>query len=272
MPSHYVADEEAVSPGGAAVVHYRVSPLARCPCGNTSLTHYECCWKDTVCPAYLNDSGGQQLRELPLEWWTSPPVDQRRQLGTFHLHHAGIRDDKMSFLRASPAHVRDLFAGDGPPSQTAPWDPDVYLGCLERLTKAFVWRDLHWRLDKSELLRRTREWNEALEAYCDDAGLVGDERDRVIEQHMAIPCAPCGRVGCSAFETYPKEFPRCSWCKSIAYCCRKCQKEDWHQHLRQCGTYNDLPSEQLEYVLSTVNLPDSVAAILFGGTVRNTNP
>jgi hypothetical protein len=63
MPSHYVADEEAASQGGGAVVHYRVSPLARCPCGNTSLTHYECCWKDTACPAYLNDSGGQQLRE-----------------------------------------------------------------------------------------------------------------------------------------------------------------------------------------------------------------
>jgi MYND finger len=273
-PPHYVVDDDGSTlPGGGTVVHYRVSPLARCPCDNTDLTYYECCWKDTACPAYLVDSTGKHARELPLDWWTvQPRVDQTRRLGTIHWHKAGIREDKMSFLRTSPDNVRTLYGDDGPPSRMAAWDPDVYLGCLERIDKPFVWRDLHWRLDKTELLRRTREWNQALEAYCDDAGLVGVERERVIAQHTAHPCAPCGRVGCQAFESEPKEYRRCSRCKSIAYCGRTCQLMDWHQHRGQCGTYNDLPSEQLEYLLSSFSLPDSVAAILFGGTGRNANP
>jgi MYND finger len=274
MPPHYVVDDDASTlPGGGTVVNYRVSPLARCPCDNTDLTYYECCWKDTASPAYLVDSTGQHVRELPLDWWTvQPRVDQKRRLGTIHWHKAGIREDKMSFLRASYDNVRTLYGDDGSSSRMAVWDPDVYLGCLERIDKPFVWRDLHWRLDKSELLRRTREWNEALEAYCNDAGLVRVERDRVIAQHTAHPCAPCGRVGCHAFETEPKEYRRCSRCKSIAYCGRTCQVMDWHQHRGQCGTYNDLPSEQLEYLLSTFNLAGSVAAFMSGGRRRNASP
>jgi MYND finger len=154
----------------------------------------------------------------------------------------------------------------------ATWDPAVYLGCLEKLDKAFVWRDLHWRLDKSELLRRTREWNDALEAYCDDAGLVGGDRERVVAQHTANPCGPCGRVGCQAFESEPKEFRRCSRCKSIAYCDREGQMTDWHQHRSHCSRFSDLISEQLDFVLTTMSPADAAAVFPYGGWVRNANP
>jgi MYND finger len=254
-PPHYLVDDASEG----VVVHYRVSPLARCPCHNTSRIHYECCWKDTSCPAYLVDATGKHVRELQLEWWTFPLANAKRRLASFDLRKAGIREDKMSFLRTSPDQVRSLYEDDGPPSSMAAWDPDAYLGCLERLDKAFVWRDLHWRLDKSELVRRTRKWNQALKNYCDDARLVGEERKLVMMKHTANPRAPCGRVGCHAFETEPKEFARCSRCKSIAYCSRSCQLMDWDDHCGKCGAYNDLPSEQLEYLLSTFNRAPSTA-------------
>jgi MYND finger len=264
-PPHHV--EDALTLGG---LYYRVSPLARCPCNNTELTHYECCWKDTTSPAYLADSSGLHVREVPLN--VQPRVDEKRRMVTIHWHQAGIREDQMSFLKTSPGKLHEMFGEDGPPSQIATWDPAVYLGCMEKLDKAFVWRDLHWRLDKSELLRRTREWNEALEAYCDDAGLVGGDRERVVAQHTANPCAPCGRVGCQAFESEPKEFRRCLRCKSIAYCGRECQMMDWHQHRGHCSRFSDLFSEQLDFVLTTMSPADAAAVFLYGGWVRNANP
>jgi hypothetical protein len=43
--------------------------LRVCHCRNTSLTHYECCWKNTAWPTYMADSTGRYLRNglLPLE-------------------------------------------------------------------------------------------------------------------------------------------------------------------------------------------------------------
>jgi hypothetical protein len=49
---HYWADLR----GG---IVYRVSPYARCPCRNTALTHYECCWKNTAWPTSMADSTGR---------------------------------------------------------------------------------------------------------------------------------------------------------------------------------------------------------------------
>jgi MYND finger len=92
----------------------------------------------------------------------------------------------------------------------------------------------HWRLDNSELLTRVEEWNKALEEYCNDEGLVGEETERVMAKHSANPCAPCGRMGCDAFEKEVREFRRCSRCKSIAYCDRACQKLDWAEHRKTC--------------------------------------
>jgi MYND finger len=79
-------------------------------------------------------------------------------------------------------------------------------------------------------------WNKALDMYCDDEGLAGEERDQVIARHAANPCAPCGRVGCGAFEKEVKEFSRCSRCKLIAYCGRACQKLGWAEHRKGCDS------------------------------------
>jgi hypothetical protein len=43
------------------------------------------------------------------------------------------------------------------------WYLDVYAGCMERLESPFFWRDLHWKLDKSELLAQAKSWNVALQ-------------------------------------------------------------------------------------------------------------
>ena len=75
-----------------------------------------------------------------------------------------------------------------------------------------------------------------MKKYCDDEGLVGEEREQVIAKHTANPCAPCGRVGCDAFEKDVREFRRCSRCKEIAYCSRECQKLDWPGHRPFCVT------------------------------------
>jgi hypothetical protein len=115
------------------------------------------------------------------------------------------------------------------------WDPEVYAGVVDRLDDFFVWNDLHWRLDKAQLLQRTKEWNEALEKYCDDIGLTGVERGAVILKHTASSCAPCSNPSCEKWETEAKGFKSCSACKGVAYCSRVCQKEDWKaQHKSTC--------------------------------------
>jgi MYND finger len=139
-------------------------------------------------------------------------------------------------IRASPDTFQSLVDEADAKSQLASWDPLVYAGCLDRLGvgEGFFWKDTHWKLDKSELLRQVKEWNKALEKYCDDEGLAGEERERVVARHTANPCAPCGRSGCDAFEQDVREFRRCSRCKAIAYCGRTCQKLDWSNHRPFC--------------------------------------
>jgi MYND finger len=234
QPSHYFVHQEHG-------LLFRVSPLARCPCRHTARTYYECCWMDTSRPAYLIDADGESVHmELIRAQSTAGRalLAMRDQVGGGSLS-AGMTEREFvaaaaTLLRSSGA-MSALFVAEGPKSQIVTWDPDVYAGCLERLESGFFWKDLHWRLDKSELLCRTDEWNEALQKYCDDAGLVGGVRETVVAKHTANPCAPCGRVGCDAFERDVREFQRCSRCKSIAYCGRACQKLDWAEHRKTCG-------------------------------------
>ena len=80
-----------------------------------------------------------------------------------------------------------MCAEFGPKSKMATWDRFVYIGCVERLEFPFLWDDAHAEHDLSELLRRAREWNQALGKYCDDVGLVGEERARVVDRHTAKP-------------------------------------------------------------------------------------
>jgi hypothetical protein len=39
---------------------------------------------------------------------------------------------------------------------------DSNAGVMDHMTSFFIWNDLHWRLNKVELLQFTKEWNEEL--------------------------------------------------------------------------------------------------------------
>jgi MYND finger len=136
--------------------------------------------------------------------------------------------------RESSEHFRELVDSFGPKSNMKTWDRLVYAECMDRLAEPFYWKDVHWDVDKPELLRRADLWNSMLLQYCDDAGLVGEGREWVVKVHRANPCAPCGCVGCNEVEEKVREFQRCGQCKRIAYCSRACQKKDWAAHKQAC--------------------------------------
>ncbi len=131
------------------------------------------------------------------------------------------------------------------------WDPVVYAGVMDRIDNCFAWNDLHWKLDKVELLQRTKEWNEALEKYCDDMGLTGAERKAVVQKHTANPCAPCSNPSCNNWETEPKEFQNCSQCKSVAYCSRDCQKKESTAQVHLCYNLKHVNSKSPSIAFQT---------------------
>lgn len=124
---------------------------------------------------------------------------------------------------------------DGRKSDISSWDPVVYVGCVERIATFFFLYDVHWSIEKSELLRRVKEWNEALTLYCDDKGLQGAEREAVISKHTASPLARCANPDCEHWEQDVKELQRCSRLRRVAYCSRDCQRSDWKQHKSICA-------------------------------------
>lgn len=94
----------------------------------------------------------------------------------------------------------------GPSTKHRKKNSEVFVGTLERIEKFFHWQDDHWMLPKTKLLERVKEWNAALEQYCDDIGLTGDERVQIIKQHKASPFAPCANESCSKVEKSVKDF------------------------------------------------------------------
>jgi hypothetical protein len=200
-------------------VRCRVSPLARCPCKIAGRTYYKCCWKDNATPMYLMDETGAFISmsaEVGAKNVMRRCLGYRSSAGNDGTYETFVRDH-VRRLRETPAHFQELFATLGPKSTMAStWDPAVYAACLERLDEPFFWTDVHWDLDRSALVRQAAEWNQALHKYCDDAGLAGDERDRVFATHRANPCGPCGYGGCDAFEKKVRQFERCAKCKAIA--------------------------------------------------------
>ena len=113
-------------------------------------------------------------------------------------------------------------------------DPEVYAGIVERIEHWFYWRDDHWLLDKVELLKRVEEWNEALESYCNEMEIDGEERNKVYKLHEAIPYAPCGNPSCNNVEVEVKSFTNCAQCRTVAYCSHDCQKAHWKTHKKVC--------------------------------------
>jgi hypothetical protein len=215
---------------------WRYSPKARCPCKLTNKVHYKCCWY-TSTPIYIKDASGilvkivknfKETSALQLERMSilegmdpnGPTINASQDMVSEEYRTAStdlIRSEGLTML--SDFNGRRCGVKD--------WDPVVYAGVMDRIDNCFAWNDLHWKLDKVELLQRTKEWNEALEKYCDDMGLTGAERKAVVQKHTANPCAPCSNPSCNNWETKPKEFQKCAQCKAAAYCSRDCQKKDW---------------------------------------------
>jgi MYND finger len=236
QPPHYIVKSNRI--------HYRVSPSARCPCGVVPKTYYKCCWRDNAEPTYLDDGTGFHFGSyvnaaqpmLERMKWSTNDTDDPTQADFVEAHNQAkeaVRECAIQF-RESPEHFEEFCACVGPKTAMRAWDPLVYAGCIDRLDDPFLWRDVHWDVDRAELLRRTHEWNDALQAYCDDADLVGEERERVFRKHKANPCGPCGHAACPNVESEVREFQRCAKCKRIAYCGRACQKRDWAHHRTVC--------------------------------------
>jgi len=129
-----------------------------------------------------------------------------------------------------------MAAMNGPKTRITKWDHEVVSGIFERIPDSFLWFDLHWAIDKAELLTRVKEWNDALEQYCVDVGLTGTRRRAVVELHTASPYAPCANPACDKIETKVKEYQRCARCKEIGYCSRACQAAHWRkEHKTTCS-------------------------------------
>jgi hypothetical protein len=225
---------------------WRYSPKAMCPCFLTEKEHYKCCWF-TSSPIYIADSNGTMTKTVKVRESTPTQALFRLQhLRIFETmgfnDHPSIsqgktldeyRSTQTDLIRSEGLTIFSDF--NGRRCGVKDWDPMVYAGVVDRIDNCFMWTDLHWRLTKMELLQRTKEWNEALEKYCDDIGLTGAERQAALQKHTGNPCAPCANPSCHNWETEPKKFKSCSTCKLVAYCSRDCQKKDWKaQHKAKC--------------------------------------
>lgn len=50
----------------------------------------------------------------------------------------------------------------------------------------------------------------------------------------APPPPPASEAGCAVCGAIPKKLKRCTACKSVSYCSRECQVDDWGQHKLVC--------------------------------------
>jgi hypothetical protein len=221
-------------------MRWRYSPKALCPCYLTNEEYYKCCWF-TSTPSYKNDTNGAVIKivKAPPGRHATKALRELQYMTIFEIMDPNdpsipqgqgttleeYRSTQTDLIRSEGLSFLDDFNGRRCGVQD--WDSMVYAGVVDRIDNFFVWNDLHWLLTKVELLQRTKEWNEALEKYCDDVGLTGAERQAVVQKHTANPCAPCSNPSCKNWEKVPKEFKSCSGCKSVAYCSRDCQKKDW---------------------------------------------
>ncbi|CAB9520702.1 MYND finger [Seminavis robusta] len=240
--SHFFVDKKD------GKVQFRLSPSAPCPCGHGEKTYFSCCWKGTHKVEYLHDEATTRTElfltptAFPIEEISEVFEKLKEENGLHGLY--GYPKPNMSYEERRAWHADRIRSGFlsaagmvgmqhlGEASTMNPWDadvydPEVYAGCFERLDDYFFWTHLHWHITKLELLARVREWNVALEQYCDEKGLVGEERDAVVKKHTASPLAPCANPSCDAVEASVKEFRKCSSCMVVAYCSRSCQQEHW---------------------------------------------
>jgi hypothetical protein len=222
-------------------LQWRSSPKATCSCKLTEKEHYKCCWYSST-PTYQNDASGElcktQIMSIagPQGAMLKGLISRMKEIDPNGRVFPGSADE---FQANQCAMIRTMGLGmypdtNGRRNRVKDWDPEVFASVMERIENFFPWNDCHWQLDKPELLQRTKEWNNALEQYCNDIGLTGAKREAVVKKHTASPCAPCANPLCSNMEVEPKEFLRCGQCKAVAYCSRECQKKNWKNHKQCC--------------------------------------
>jgi hypothetical protein len=69
-----------------------------------------------------------------------------------------------------------------------------------------------------------------------------DERDQMRQRISAAAEADlaagrlqqCALAGCATYESHVSQFKRCGACRTVAYCCREHQVEDWPSHKAAC--------------------------------------
>eukprot|EP00814_Leptocylindrus_danicus_P001254 CAMPEP_0116012154 /NCGR_PEP_ID=MMETSP0321-20121206/4965_1 /TAXON_ID=163516 /ORGANISM="Leptocylindrus danicus var. danicus, Strain B650" /LENGTH=533 /DNA_ID=CAMNT_0003481465 /DNA_START=1 /DNA_END=1603 /DNA_ORIENTATION=- len=162
-------------------VCFRFSPVALCYCNQNFNLHYDCCWNSiNLRPVYLDDVECKKGQYLNLT----------KKLGMFLRGGGKCSQESLDNVVATWLN----FQNDFPPEQLGKtglekYPVEVYAGCISRLDDYFYWTNAHWKLEKSELLRRVQEWNEALESYCKDKGLDGEIGQEFLERHKVSPFA-----------------------------------------------------------------------------------
>eukprot|EP00554_Chaetoceros_debilis_P014098 CAMPEP_0194111774 /NCGR_PEP_ID=MMETSP0150-20130528/10702_1 /TAXON_ID=122233 /ORGANISM="Chaetoceros debilis, Strain MM31A-1" /LENGTH=595 /DNA_ID=CAMNT_0038801295 /DNA_START=124 /DNA_END=1908 /DNA_ORIENTATION=+ len=212
---------------------WRFSPVAKCACKLTDKNYYRCCWDDVA--MYQDDRTGKihQMKKIAISNSNRAAIAQLiNSLGV--MNEKGFPGvDREQYFRAFRSKGKEGIntaladTDPGKKSRMRDWDMDIVVGCMERIENYFMWNDFHWTMPKSELLLRTSEWNKALDQYCDEVGTTESDRDRVIEKYSASSYAPCANPSCDVIEEKVKGFAKCSRCKSVAYCSRKCQAKNW---------------------------------------------
>ncbi len=237
---------------------WRYSPLAACHCKKSKKTHFRCCWEEGFRVAYQDDTTGEFIQVLSGTGGNPMVLNSMSSVVQEVMQDGSVEDDDVftpfanldfqkekelvcgSVRKMSQSDFDNLSKGFHPKSRLGEWDTEVYAGTMERLDGYFYWNDIHWQVSKTELLIRTKEWNEALDKYCDDIGLKEEKRDEVIRRHTANPLAPCANLECDTYETKVKEFRKCARCSRVAYCSVDCQRQDWKCHKKRCVSRKEM--------------------------------
>ncbi|KAL7535958.1 hypothetical protein ACHAWF_005325 [Thalassiosira exigua] len=217
--------------------------------GSATIRRSPCCWDEVFREYYQDDETAwiKPSMRIPV-----PEINRVANAANLDISAIGQSMHKNIFQDKTPDDIQsnmcDTIKKLGQPmletmaqtlhpkSQIGSWDPHVFAGVVERMAvdDYFQWVDCHWKIPKPELLDRVAVWNKTLEEYCDDVGLVGDEREEVVKKHTASPFAPCANMSCNKMETTVKQFSICSRCLLVGYCSSACIKEDWPFHKKRC--------------------------------------
>ena len=86
------------------------------------------------------------------------------------------------------------------------------------------------RLLRSGVLR-ARDIDEAIDATDEHVQRIRAAADAEVAAGRLQQCA---LAGCAARESHASQFKRCGACRTVCYCCREHQVEDWPSHKAAC--------------------------------------